>query len=241
MERLFPIQFVSLGPGDPELITLKGLRLLQQADFVFCPATGNEQASKAARIVKALGIGNAKIRLYSLPMNRNRENSLAAYNHLCQTVLSLQAEGKQVAIAAEGDAGFYSSTHYIYELLRKNGSPASQVPGIPAFLAAGAKAGIQVACQSGALAVLSGTAQAGRLKTMLGKGYTVVIMKLPACAAEVKLFLSAYPGTECHYFEYVGMKDEFYSTDIGAIGAREFPYFSLMMLKPAPFPSPNSY
>ena len=59
------IQFVSLGPGDPELITLKGLRALQKADAIYCPTTVTKlpdgevrYASRAAEIVKALEITN---------------------------------------------------------------------------------------------------------------------------------------------------------------------------------------
>lgn len=51
------VNFVSLGPGDPELITVKGFKLLQQADVIYCPATHAEEDkinSRAADIVKAL-------------------------------------------------------------------------------------------------------------------------------------------------------------------------------------------
>ena len=53
------ITFVSLGPGEPELITLKGLKTLQQADRIFCPATlttSGKQTSRAAHILRALEI-----------------------------------------------------------------------------------------------------------------------------------------------------------------------------------------
>ena len=51
----YPICFVSLGPGDPELITLKGLKKLRQADIIYCPATiskSGQLLSRAARIIK---------------------------------------------------------------------------------------------------------------------------------------------------------------------------------------------
>ena len=57
----YPICFVSLGPGDPELITLKGLKKLRQAEIIYCPATMNKNGqllSRAARIIEELGIGN---------------------------------------------------------------------------------------------------------------------------------------------------------------------------------------
>ena len=54
----YPILFISLGPGDPELITLKGWKALQAADIVFCPETegrNGERTSRAANIVRRLG------------------------------------------------------------------------------------------------------------------------------------------------------------------------------------------
>ena len=53
----YPICFVSLGPGDPELITLKGLKKLRQADIIYCPATiskSGQLLSRAARIIEEL-------------------------------------------------------------------------------------------------------------------------------------------------------------------------------------------
>ena len=55
----YPICFVSLGPGDPELITLKGLKKLRQADIIYCPATiskSGQLLSRAARIIEGLEI-----------------------------------------------------------------------------------------------------------------------------------------------------------------------------------------
>ena len=55
----YPICFVSLGPGDPELITLKGLKKLRQADIIYCPATiskSGQLLSRAARIIEELEI-----------------------------------------------------------------------------------------------------------------------------------------------------------------------------------------
>ena len=71
----YPICFVSLGPGDPELITLKGLKKLRQAEIIYCPATMNKNGqllSRAARIIEELGIGESAIRLFTLPMSKDR-------------------------------------------------------------------------------------------------------------------------------------------------------------------------
>ena len=66
------IYFVSLGPGDPELITLKALRTLREADYIYTPVPVSRKGrhtSKAAEMMLSLGIREEQIQLYDLPMS----------------------------------------------------------------------------------------------------------------------------------------------------------------------------
>ena len=166
----YPILFISLGPGDPELITLKGWKALQAADIVFCPETegrNGERTSRAANIVQRLGVGDDHIRRFLLPMSKRREAALQAYDGVYAEARALQDEGLHVCIVAEGDAGFYSSVHYVFERLRADGRAAEHVAGIPAFIAAGALAGLHIASQEQRLTVLPGTATAQELERLV--------------------------------------------------------------------------
>ena len=86
-----PIHFVSLGPGDPELITLKGLKTLQKADIIYCPATQGKHGiiSRATDILKAIEVDESLIHPFILPMSKERADALNAYNEL---FLDAQAE-----------------------------------------------------------------------------------------------------------------------------------------------------
>lgn len=131
---MFPITFVSLGPGEAELITLKGLKALQAADCIFCPETparDGRPLSRAADIMLRLDIPAGHIRRFSLPMSKQRTDALNAYDRVYAEALSLHHAGRKVAVVAEGDAGFYSSIHYIYEKLQAAGIPVEQIAGIP--------------------------------------------------------------------------------------------------------------
>lgn len=91
----YPILFISLGPGDPELITLKGWKALQAADIVFCPETegrNGERTSRAANIVRRLGVGDDHIRRFLLPMSKRREAALQAYDGVYAEARALQDE-----------------------------------------------------------------------------------------------------------------------------------------------------
>ena len=134
---MFPVIFVSLGPGEPELITVKGLKALQTADCIFCPETlakdGN-RVSRAADILLQLDIPENTVHRFPLPMSKQREKALSAYDEVYMESSTLRQQGKKVCIVAEGDAGFYSSIHYVYDKLQADGIPVKHIPGIPAFI-----------------------------------------------------------------------------------------------------------
>ena len=227
------VNFVSLGPGDPELITVKGFKLLQQADVIYCPATHAEEDkinSRAADIVKALDIQPEKIHLFMLPMHRNREAALGSYDALYEDVKRIYAEGRNVVVVAEGDAGFYSSIQYVYDKLVDSGLEVKRTAGIPAFIAAGAVAGLHIAKQEERLMVIPGIVTAEDLKEKLEQGYVVVIMKLCACQDAVQQCMELHPDYTYHYFENVGTEKEFYTKEYSSLRMRKFPYFSLMIL-----------
>ena len=113
----YPICFVSLGPGDPELITLKGLKKLRQADIIYCPATiskSGQLLSRAARIIEELEIEKSVVQFFTLPMSKDRTEVWKVYDTLYEKAISARDKEKKVVIVAEGDAGVYSSIQYIY-------------------------------------------------------------------------------------------------------------------------------
>lgn len=229
------IQFISLGPGEPELITLKGLKALQAADCIFCPATTTREGktlSRAADILHALEIPSQILSLFELPMSKDRSKALAAYDKVYEAATELHGKDQYVVIVAEGDAGFYSSIHYIYDKLQADGVPTECTPGIPAFIAAGAWAGLHIASQEERMIVIPGIASAAELQTYLEQRTVVVIMKLSQCTDEVHACMQLHPGHTYHYFENVGTEKEYYSCQVEELKEKKFPYFSLMIIRP---------
>lgn len=233
------IRFVSLGPGDPELITLKGLHALQQADVIFCPATAIKSSeeghvscsSRAAEIVKALGILSNRISLFHVPMSRDREAARRAYDQLAIEVCRARRKRLEVVVVAEGDAGFYSSIHYLFDKLKANQIEVEQIAGVPAFIAAGATAGLHIVKQTERLLVIPGTATAYELINHVKEGQVVVIMKLSACQAAVRTCIATHPEFLYYYFEQVGTKEELYVTNPAQLMSMSFPYFSLLIIR----------
>ena len=228
------IQFVSLGPGEPELVTIKGLRTLQNADCIFCPATigkDGKHRSRAKALLLDLGISPEQIRTFGLPMNKDRDQALEAYDQIYESALVFQQQDKQVAIVAEGDSGFYSSIHYIYDRLRNSEKPVSCIPGVPAFIAAGAMIGLHIASQEERMIVIPGIVTCTEQEDYLKQKTVVVLMKLSLCTDEVHACIDKHPEYKFHYFENVGTENEYYSQDTHELQTKSFPYFSLMIIR----------
>ena len=221
---------VSLGPGEPELITLKALKALQGADIIYCP--GTQTKSRSGDILQALPVDMERVRLFHVPMSKDRTFANQAYDALCTEIASLVATGKNVAITAEGDSGFYSSVNYMFDKLASMNFPVTTVAGVPAFIAAGAISGLHIVKQEEKLVVLPGITTAEELDVLLSNGHVVVIMKLSQCTEEIHRFMQKSPCHEYHYYENVGTPDELHTTAYNDITRKDFPYFSLMIIRP---------
>ena len=239
------VTFLSLGPGDSELLTLKAVRLLREADVVMIPATqgSDGKVSSRAQTIIAEWVAEEQMHLYPLPMSKNREAALQTYDTMVNDAAALFREGRRVVIAVEGDVSIYASIHYVLCQLQADGIPVAQVPGIPSFIAAAAMADLSLVSQQQRLVVLPGDADVATLlpgdadvatlQQLLDSQHVVVVMKLSQCADAVKEFLRQHSNTECHYFENVGTTEAYHTSVSDEILSRSIPYFSLCILFPA--------
>lgn len=229
------VTFVSLGPGDPELMTLKALKLLQKVDIIFCPSTKaktGKTLSRGANILSFLDIDRDKIHFFDVPMSKNREKTIKSYHNVSVEIQKLYQQQKDIAVVAEGHNGFYSSSYYISEFLTEQHIPNVQIAGIPAFIACGTLANMHIVKQDEKLVVLPHLDNIDELSSYIERNYQVVLMKTSKSAEIIKQYLRENPKTDIHYFENVGsQKKEFYTTNISEILDREFPYFSLIIIK----------
>lgn len=226
---------VSLGPGEPELITLKALNVLNAADVIYCPGTGTADGkikSRSLDILARLPVDASKVRCFAVPMSRDREKALAVYDWICREVEALAGEGKTVAVTAEGDACFYSSANYMYGKLQQSGFPVNMIAGVPAFIAAGASVGLHLAKQQERLLVIPGDVIVEELLEAVVAKRTLVIMKVPLGEAILRPFIARHPELHYHYFEQVGTPQEYHTADRDEMLNRPFTYFSILVIMP---------
>ena len=231
------VYFVSLGAGDPELITLKALRLLERADVIYSPVSlspNGRRASKSKSIMLSLGIKEEQIVSYDMPVNREREGAEDAYKQVAEDIKARrQANGDLIAaVVAIGDAGFYASSAYIGELLEAENIPTCYLPGVPALIASNALIGGQLVQLDEQLRVIPGVATPSEGEEAWQSKHTIVIMKGSMAEEEIKRAMKSYPHRHWHYLEYVGYEGkELYLNDVNQITERKFPYFSLIISK----------
>lgn len=233
-EEWLRVSCVSLGPGDPELITLKAWKNLKEADVVFCPGTisDGKLVSRSHDILLALDIDTSKVRCFEVPMSRDHSLAQAVYRDVAKEIISQVECGHKVSFVAEGDSGFYSSVQYIADYLSDHGLGVAHIAGVPAFIACGAHAGIHIVKQDEPLLVIPAGGTTEEIRNALDKGMTIVMMKLPRQAEVVKALARSLNGESFYYFENIGIQGkEYHTTDIDEIIQMDFPYFSMLIIR----------
>ena len=130
---------VGVGPGDPELLTLKARRIISQADALAVPDKGSGEKT-ALKIVGPLAEGKRQIPMEA-PMIRDQAEREAAYGRNADKIASELDQGRTVAFITLGDPSVYSTYLYVHRRILARGYRAELVPGVPSFCAVAAALG----------------------------------------------------------------------------------------------------
>ena len=128
---------VGVGPGDPELMTVKAVRVLREADIVIVPDASS--GDKVALNIAKDYLKGKQIQFVKTPMVRDKDVMNAAHEQAADVICGLLDQGKQVAFLTLGDPAIYSTYMYIHEKVLRRGYTVEVVPGIPSFCAAAAR------------------------------------------------------------------------------------------------------
>lgn len=136
-EKVGKLWGVGIGPGDPELLTLKAVRILRQADVIMLPDSNGPEKT-AWSIVKAYLEGKPLL-FVKMPMVRDQAAMDAAHEQAAGQICALLDQGRQVAFVTLGDPSVYSTYMYLHEKIMQRGYAVEVVPGVPSFCAAAAR------------------------------------------------------------------------------------------------------
>jgi len=171
---------VSVGPGDPELITLKGLKALQSAAVVAFPA-GIKGRSGVAETIIVPHLAPQQIRLpLAFPYVQTAAILTQAWDQAAAQVWSYLSQGLDVAFACEGDISFYSTFTYLAQTLQNHhpGLKIERIAGVSSPFAAASALAMPLVCQDQRLAVLPALYDPQALESALDWADVVVLMKV---------------------------------------------------------------
>jgi len=179
MTRYGTLFGIGVGPGDPELITLKAVNRLKKVDVVFAAASTKNDFSLAQSIAAPhLRPGVQVVRL-DFPMTRDKTELERAWRINADIVAGLLAQGKSAAFLTLGDPLTYSTFGYLLRTLNGLLSeiPVEIIPGVTSYQAAAAHTGRVLAESGESLAVVSGVAGEDELTRILSAADSAVILK----------------------------------------------------------------
>ncbi|MEE1930605.1 precorrin-2 C(20)-methyltransferase [Streptomyces sp. TRM 70351] len=179
---------VGVGPGDPELVTVKGVNALRSADVVVVPVMDTGERGRAeATVLAYVGAGRIERIVFALNEREDRRRREAAWDAAGRRVTALLREHGTVAFATIGDPNVYSTFGYLAQTVREllPGTVCETVPGITAMQDLAARSGAVLTEGTEPLTLVPVTAGAAVLRDALEGPGTVVAYKFGRRAAEV--------------------------------------------------------
>ena len=170
---------IGVGPGDPELLTVKAIKAIEQVDVLIAPKTEKKDGSVALTVAKPYLKKDVEIVYQVFPMVKGfAENSTDAWESNKQEILELLRSGKNVAFLTIGDPMFYSTYIYVFRLLENEGVDIQTIPGIPAFAAIGSQLGYPIVEGDDVLSIIPATASPEKVENAMQVADNVVLMKV---------------------------------------------------------------
>ncbi len=176
---------IGVGPGDPELLTYKAVRLLREVDVVAVPVAGPDKKSTAYRIAERFIGDKCRVLEIDFPMTHDRIKLEKAWEAGRQVIRATLNRGESVAFLTLGDPMLYSTYIYLFHHLQQDGCPVFTVPGVNSFSAAAAAAGIPLTFGDEKMAILPGTAAMEISEEELAGFQTYIIFKVANCYSQV--------------------------------------------------------
>lgn len=221
---------LGVGPGDPELLTVKALRLIKESDVIAVP--GNDiQKSVAYQIVKGVyeELDERNLIPIAMPMTKDKAVLEANHEKAANDIEAYLKEGKQVAFLTLGDPTVYSTYLYVHKRILSRGYEVEIVSGITSFCAVAARLNMGLVEMAEPLHVIPATYRAEEMDEILKMPGTKVLMKTGSKMQQVKESI-VNSGQQAVMIENCGMLDEKIY-----LSAEDIPekagYYSLIIVK----------
>ena len=226
---------VGVGPGDPELLTRKGERILRSVDVILAPVSNPSEASVALGTIREfIDDERQKIIIHQFPMTSDNARLIPAWQEAAALIATHSEAGRSVAFITIGDPLFYSTFIYLLRLFREQWPhlPIEIIPGISSINAAAAEAALPLVEGDEKIVVIPATAGIQQIKAALAHYETVVLLKVkPLYADIIELLRTTGREQRTLFVERVGSSRQKILTDFSEIAAHSPDYLSLMIIR----------
>jgi precorrin-2/cobalt-factor-2 C20-methyltransferase len=185
---------VGLGPGAPDLMTLRAVRLIEKADVIAYPTLAGGASFARSIAADVIPAGAVEIKL-DVPMSVERAPAQAAYKQGAAQISAVLDRGQNVVCLCEGDPFFYGSFMYLFARLSDR-YRVEVVPGVTSVTACAARAGMPLAARNERVTVLPGPLPEGELRARIEGAESVVIMKVGRHLSKIRTVIDALGLTD---------------------------------------------
>ncbi|HTI85515.1 MAG TPA: precorrin-2 C(20)-methyltransferase [Alphaproteobacteria bacterium] len=219
---------VGVGPGDPDLITLKAVRVLGAVPVIAYPATQNGES--LARHVAQPHLVPGRIEIaFTIDITRPHADNEARYDAAAERIARELTAGRDVAALCEGDPLLYGSFVYLAERLAR--FPIVVIPGVSSVMAAAAVSHRPLATGTDPLIVIPASLPEDTLTRHLTEARAVALIKVGRHFAKAKRALAAAGLRDgATVASRVGFADERVAP-LTSIGEESIPYFSVILAR----------
>ena len=220
---------LGIGPGDPDLITIKARRILQSVPVVAYPAPDTGDSLARAIAAPHLGGGQTEI-VIRTPMTPGNFPANDVYDRYASEIARHLDAGRDVAVLCEGDPFLFGSFMYLFERLSGK-YRVEVVPGVSSLGAVAAAAGRPLVSRNQVLSILPAPMDEAELERHLADTDAAAIMKVGRHLEKVKRVLARL-GLDggATYVEHASMADQ-KVLPLSDVGADAAPYFSMVLVR----------
>ncbi|HEX8204390.1 MAG TPA: precorrin-2 C(20)-methyltransferase [Isosphaeraceae bacterium] len=226
-------QIIGVGPGDPDLLTVRAVRGLARCATILHPGP-RDDAGFAVEVVAGLLRPDQEVRGMALAMRRGPDDGTVGYDRVAWALAAEARAGRSAAFLTEGDPMLFGSGSYVVEHLRALDPdvPVEVVPGVSALGAAAARLGWPLAQKDEVLTVCPATYHAEGIGAILDRGGASCWLKaaavLPRLVAELR---QRGRLDRAALVERLGRPDERIFVDLTAALGVDLSYFSLVLVR----------
>jgi precorrin-2/cobalt-factor-2 C20-methyltransferase len=225
---------IGVGPGDPDLIPLKAVKILKHVAVIFAASSTKNVHSQAVNIARPHIPETSQVHLLSFPMTKDRAEKEASWQPHAKAIIAELEKGHDVAFLTLGDSMTYATYGYIlkYVLVLAPDAPVVTVPGITAYQAAAARVNRPLVEGEESLLILSGVEGGQRLRDFSKTVDNVVFMKAYRNTGDICDVLE-----ERHMLDHsvavanCGLADEAVIEDLTTLEKRRLGYWTLILAK----------